>query len=227
MPDATRLVGVGEGAELELRRELLLVDDRELVLSNVQSVVRREGRALGVGEVHVLGLADLGRYGALVVEADLDRDLALRARVEGDLREHVVGLPRLVARAVRLLVEGLHDVADAVDAVAIGRERLRVAVAAGVALDAHGARGGGREGQEVDHPADRLRTKQNAAAALHDLDLAVALDGRRKIEIRLGVRVDRDGDAVLEHEDTAAAGRVEAAHADVEARAARLVLSHE
>ena len=159
------------------------------------------------------------------MEAELHGRLAVGPRIEGDLREAVRRLEALVAEAVAAPVEDLHDVACAPVGVAVARETAHVAVAAGVDVGRDGATVGRREGEEVDGARERLRAEEDVAAPLHDLDAAHALDGRRVVHVRFGVRVDRDRDAVLEHEDAATPAGVEAAHADVEPPAAAVLLT--
>jgi hypothetical protein len=77
---------------------------------------------------------------------------------------------------------------------------------------------GRQEREEVDDAADGLRPEEDVAAPLHDLDPAHPLGHRHVVDVRLRVRIDRHGDAVLEDEHAPRAAGIEPVDPHVEAQ---------
>ncbi|MEZ4309064.1 MAG: hypothetical protein R3F14_13595 [Polyangiaceae bacterium] len=176
--------------------------------------------------VHPVGQSDVGGAGGLAVDRELDGGLAALGGGEADLSEEVADIEAHASDALAALVHGLNDEAGVADGVAVADEGAAEEALSELAVDGDSGLAGGGEGEEVDDAADGLGAKEDAPAALDDLDGADALDRGGVVGVGLAVGVDGDGDAVFEEEDSAAAGGVEAANTDVEAEAGALFLAH-
>jgi hypothetical protein len=159
------------------------------------------------------------------MEADLEHRLAVRAGRDPQLREGVGRVERELAKSVAAAVQRLDDVARLADAISVSSVAAQVPERARVDVGDDGLPLRRRHGDEVDRARERLRSEEDVATALHHFDRAIALDDRRVIHVRLGVRIDRHRHAVLEDEDAPAPPALETADADVDAVAAAVLLT--
>src|SRR5690606_23793629 len=131
-----------------------------------------------------------------------DDGLSIPARRKRELRQPIRRVERQVTEAVTATMQELNDVTCVAfpDRIAVAREPAEISVRASVDVGDDRLPLGRRDREEVDRPGERLRTEEDVPAPLHHLDPAYPLDRGRVVHVRLGVRIDRDWDAVLEHE---------------------------